>query len=297
MRILVTGADGFLGKNLIEQLKNEGFSNVQKYTLKHSLEDLEEFTKECDFVYHLAGVNRPKNEVEFYEGNTNLTEQLITSLEKNEKYIPVLVSSSVQAEYDNAYGDSKKKGENIIFNYGKNNNVEVMVYRLQNLFGKWGKPNYNSVVATFCYNISRGIPIKINDESSQMTLCYIDDVIKEFINALKNQPTKEGKYCRVPNEYKMTVGELAQKIKALNENRETLVMPSLQKQFDRDLYATYLSYLDEENFSYKLKKMLIIVDGLPNLLNLKIMVRFLFLQLNKESLEEIIGTILKWKNF
>ncbi|MFS7403587.1 NAD-dependent epimerase/dehydratase family protein [Carnobacterium maltaromaticum] len=254
MRILVTGADGFLGKNLIAQLKNEGFSNVQKYTLKHSLEDLEEFTKECDFVYHLAGVNRPKNEVEFYEGNTNLTEQLITSLEKNEKYIPVLVSSSVQAEYDNAYGDSKKKGENIIFNYSKNNNVEVMVYRLQNLFGKWSKPNYNSVVATFCYNISRGIPIKINDESSQMTLCYIDDVIKEFINALKNQPTKEGKYCRVPNEYKMTVGELAQKIKLLNENRETLVMPSLQKQFDRDLYATYLSYLDEENFSYKLKK-------------------------------------------
>lgn len=254
MKILVTGADGFLGRNLIAQLNNDGFSDIQKYTLNHTLEDLENFTSECDFVYHLAGVNRPKNDAEFYEGNTTLTEQLVSFLEKNKNYVPVLVSSSIQAERDNVYGDSKQKGEEIIFNYGSTNNVEVMVYRLQNLFGKWSRPNYNSVVATFCHNISRDIPIQINDKAAEMTLCYIDDVVMEFINALKNSPTKKSNFCSVPVDYTITVGELAEKITLFNENRKTLIMPSLKSQFDRDLYATYLSYLAEDNFSYRLKK-------------------------------------------
>lgn len=254
MNILVTGANGFIGKNLIAQLKNEGFFNIQKYTTDNSLEDLEEFTKNCDFIYHLAGVNRPTNDSEFYEGNTNFTEILISLLEKNENYVPILISSSIQAMNDNLYGTSKRKAEDIIFNYGERNNCEVMVYRLQNLFGKWSKPNYNSVVATFCYNSSRGIPLEINNPSSEITLSYIDDVIKEFIRALKDQPTRKNNFCVVPIEYKSTVGELAEKIIQFNENRKTLVMPSLKNQFNRDLYATYLSYLDESNFSYNLKK-------------------------------------------
>ncbi|AOA02785.1 polysaccharide biosynthesis C-terminal domain-containing protein [Carnobacterium maltaromaticum] len=254
MKILVTGADGFVGKNLIAQLNNEGFMDIQKYTLKNSLNELEEFTKECDFVYHLAGVNRPKNDDEFYTGNTTFTEQLVELLENNNNSVPILLSSSIQASQNNVYGDSKKKSEEILAEYAARNNIEVMIYRLKNLFGKWSKPNYNSVVATFCYNISRNLPIQINDSNAEMSLCYIDDVIKEFIQALKSGPTKNNDLCVVPKDYKIKVGELAEKIKKFNDNRKTLIMPSLKEQFDRDLYATFLSYLDDENFSYKLKK-------------------------------------------
>lgn len=254
MNILVTGGNGFLGRNLIAQLNNEGFTNVTNYTLDHSATDLEKFAKDCDFVYHLAGVNRPKNDEEFYEGNTNLTEQLINALERNNKKVPVLITSSIQAELDNPYGDSKKKGEELVFDYGERNDIDVMVYRLKNLYGKWSKPNYNSVVATFCYNLSREIPIQINNPDVEITLSYVDDVVKEFIRAMKSAPQKNGEYCVVTDEVTLTLGELATKLQQFNENRQTLVMPSLKSRFDRNLYATYLSYLAEDNFSYKLKK-------------------------------------------
>ncbi|MFS7431284.1 NAD-dependent epimerase/dehydratase family protein [Carnobacterium maltaromaticum] len=254
MKILVTGANGFIAKNLISQLNNEGFENIQKYTLENSIDDLSKFCEECDFVFHLAGVNRPESESEFFEGNVTFTEKLIQLLEQNRNYVPIILSSSIQAELNNPYGKSKLQAEQSIFNYGKRNNVKAMVYRLKNVFGKWSRPNYNSVVATFCYNVSRNIPITINNEAAKMRLSYVDDVVKEFIYVMKNEPRKNGEFCIIPTEYEITVGELAIKIKAFNENRETLVMPSLKNQFDRDLYATYLSYLAEDNFSYKLKK-------------------------------------------
>lgn len=254
MEILVTGSEGFIGKNLIAQLNNEGFNHIQTYTKNDTVEDLEKYLCSCDFIFHLAGVNRPKNEEEFYSGNTDVTQVLINLLEKNNRKVPILISSSIQAELDNAYGDSKKKSEQIVFDYGQNNQVDVMVYRLPNVFGKWGKPNYNSVVATFCYNISRDIPLTVNDPSSKIALCYIDDVVKEFVNALKNKPNKEELYHSIPTVYDVTVGELVEKLTAFHANRSTLVMPSLKNHFDRDLYATYLSYLEEDDFSYHLKK-------------------------------------------
>lgn len=254
MKILVTGGNGFLGSNLRAQLQNEGFENVMNYTVDQSLADLDNYTKECDFVFHLAGVNRPKTEKEFYEGNTNLTEQLVKFLEKNNNLVPILLSSSVQAEQDNPYGDSKKLSEQAIFEYGQRNNVEVLVYRLKNLYGKWSRPNYNSVVATFCYNISRNLPIQLNNPEAELTLSYIDDVVQEFVRSMKNSPSREGRFCMVPQEVTLTLQALADKLVGFKENRQTLIMPSLKAKVDRNLYATYLSYLAEDDFSYQLKK-------------------------------------------
>lgn len=254
MNILVTGANGFLGKNLIAQLRNEGFEDTQTYTLANNLEELAEFTRKCDFVFHLAGVNRPRHTEEFFKGNTDLTENLLSALEKNENKAPIVITSSIQASLDNPYGQSKKQAEELVFNYAERNQTKAYVYQLPNLFGKWSKPNYNSVVATFCYNVSRGIPIKVDNPENEMTLCYVDDVVSEFIKVLKNGPIEEETYCKVPVEYQVTVGELAEKIQSFKENRVTLKMPSLREQFDRDLYGTYLSYLEEDDFSYKLKK-------------------------------------------
>lgn len=254
MKLLVTGGNGFLGQNLRAQLYNEGFETIMNYTQEHTISDLNEYTKECDFIFHLAGVNRPESATEFYEGNTNLTAQLIELLEKNHNLVPVLISSSVQAELDNPYGDSKKLSEQAIFEYGKRNNVEVMVYRLKNLYGKWSRPNYNSVVATFCYNLSREIPIQINHPEAELNLTYVDDVVKEFVRAMKNAPHKIGNYCVVPQEDTLSLQDLADKLISFKENRETLIMPSLKAKIDRNLYATYLSYLAEDNFSYELKK-------------------------------------------
>lgn len=254
MKILVTGAEGFLGKNLIAQLTNEGFENILSFTKENSMTELESFVAEADFIYHLAGINRPKVEDEFREGNTELTGKLVEFIEKTGKAIPVVLSSSVQAELDNPYGISKRGAEQELAKYSERTGANVMIYRLKNLFGKWSRPNYNSVVATFCYNVSRDLPIEVRDEHAPLELCYVEDVIFEFVRALKSGPTMEGEFCIVPVSYKLTLGELANKIRQFKANRETLVMPSLKEQFDRDLYATYLSYLEEDNFSYLLKK-------------------------------------------
>lgn len=254
MNILVTGSNGFLGKNLIAELRNNGYTNIFEYSRESSLSDLDRFTKECSFVFHLAGVNRPRDEKEFQEGNVEFTSVLLKLLQKHKNNSPILISSSIQAENENSYGKSKKLGEELIFAHSNQTGAKSFVYRLPNLFGKWSRPNYNSVVATFCYNISRNIDIQVNDKNTELSLCYIDDVVAEFLRALEGNQTKMGDYCIVPVVYKVSLGELASKLEAFKNNRDSLVMPSLEFNFDKALYSTYLSYLEEDNFSYKLKK-------------------------------------------
>ncbi|THE11352.1 capsular polysaccharide biosynthesis protein CapF [Bacillus timonensis] len=254
MKILVTGSQGFVGRNLVAELKNKGYEDILEFNRDSDQTLLNEYTKQCDFIFHLAGVNRPKEENEFMEGNFGLTSTLLELLKKNNNKAPVLLTSSIQAANDNPYGNSKRAGEDLLFEYSNTTGAKALVYRLPNLFGKWSKPNYNSVVATFCHNIARGIDIQINDPKSEVTLSYIDDVLAEFIRALKGEETKDGEFCKVPISYKITVGELAEKIYSFKRNRETLVMPSLQSKFDKALYGTFLSYLPEDKFSYNLKK-------------------------------------------
>lgn len=253
MKILVTGAKGFVGRNLVAELKNRGFENIYEVTRNTDLVLLDQFTSDCDFVFHLAGVNRPKNEEEFMEGNFEFTSQLLKMLQKHNNKAPILLSSSIQAERDNAYGKSKKAGEDLLFNYSKELGIPVYIYRLPNLFGKWSKPNYNSVVATFCHNIARNLEIQINDPNVELNLCYIDDVLDEFVRALEGNPTKQGKYCIVPISHKIKLGELANLIKSFKESRQNLYVPNMEEEFTKKLYSTYLSFLPEDEFSYELK--------------------------------------------
>lgn len=254
MNILVTGSNGFIGKNLIVELKNKGYSNVFTYNRENSLSELDQYTKECDFVFHLAGINRPEVVEEYVNGNIDFTKTLLSYLEKNNNKSPVLFSSSTQALEENPYGNSKRAAEDHVFFHAKKNNSKVMVYRLTNVFGKWSKPNYNSVVSTFCFNIARDKNIQINDSKTKLTLNYIDDVIKEFLGALVGSETRIESFCEVPISYLTTLGELSKKLSTFKNNRKSLVMPSLEHDFDKALYATYLSYLDQEDFSYKLVK-------------------------------------------
>jgi UDP-2-acetamido-2,6-beta-L-arabino-hexul-4-ose reductase len=254
MKILVTGAKGFVGKNLIAELKNKGYIDIYEFDQDTKKSLLDEYVRECEFVFHLAGVNRPKNEKEFMEGNFGFTYELLELLKKHNSKAPVLITSSIQAERDNPYGISKKAAEDLLFAYGKETGVKVLVYRLPNLFGKWCRPNYNSVVATFCHNIARNLDIQVNAPDAELTLCYIDDVLVEFVAALERKETRAGKFCIVPVTYKITLGDLADKLYSFRKNRETLIVPSLESNFDRALYGTFLSYLAEDNFSYKLKK-------------------------------------------
>ena len=253
MKILITGSKGFVGKNLVTELKNRGYKKLYLYDKENSLEDLEKWTEDCGFVFHLAGINRPETEEEFMEGNADLTSQLTSLLEKNNNQAPVMISSSVQAEKDNPYGESKRVGEYYIFEYGERNNVPVYVYRFSNLYGKWSKPNYNTVIATFCHNIAHGLPIQVNDPTVEITFQYIDDVVNELINCLEGNGTKTGKLYDVPEKDTRTLGEVAQLIKGFKESRKTLEVPDMSDSFTKNLYSTYLSFLPEDNFSYKLK--------------------------------------------
>lgn len=254
MKILVTGAQGFVGKNLIAELRNKGYQEILEFSRASDRSLLDQYTKECDFVFHLAGVNRPKDEHEFMEGNYGFTSQLLDLLKKNNNKCPILFTSSIQADSANPYGESKRAGENIVFAYSKDTGVKSLVYRLPNLFGKWCRPNYNSVVATFCHNIARDQAIHVNNPNAILTLCYIDDVLAEFLRALEGNATKDNDFCYVPVTHEIRLGDLADKLYAFKRNRDTLVMPSLESQFDRALYATFLSYLENDNFSYLLKK-------------------------------------------
>lgn len=252
MNILVTGAKGFVGKNLTAELRNRGYKNIFEVTRDTDSSLLEEYTQKCDFVFHLAGVNRPEDKAEFMEGNAGFTQQLLNLLQKNNKKVPVLLTSSIQVEKDNPYGKSKKAGEDLLFDYSKETDADVYVYRLSNLFGKWSKPNYNTVVATFCHNIARGLDIQINDPDAELNLCYIDDLLEEFIRALEGNPTREDKYCIVPVTHQIKLGELADLIKSFKESRKNRYVPDMEDGLTKKLYSTYLSFLPEDQFSYDL---------------------------------------------
>lgn len=253
MRILITGANGFVGKNLVAELENRGYKKLYLYDRENTKADLEEWTKDCEFVFHLAGVNRPKSEEEFMEGNADLTSQLIELLEKNGNQAPIMISSSIQAEKDNPYGKSKKAGEDYLLEYSQINNIPVYIYRFSNLYGKWSQPNYNTVIATFCHNMARDIPIQVNDPSVEITFQYIDDVVNELINCLEGNPTKSGQFYDVPEKDTRTLGEVAELIQSFKESRQNLEVPDMSDSFTKNLYSTYLSFLPENNFSYKLK--------------------------------------------
>lgn len=254
MKILVTGAKGFIGKNLTEELKRHGHE-ILAYDIDNTEKQLDEYASSCEFVYHLAGVNRPENPEDFMSGNFGFTSVLLDSLKKHGNKAPVMLSSSIQAELDNPYGKSKKAGEELIFQYGRDNDVNVYVYRFPNVFGKWCRPNYNSAVATFCHNIARNLPIQVNETNPTLTLVYIDDVVKELINALNGEPTtciEDDKYCTVPEQYKVKLLDIVNMLYTFKESRKDLYIHDMRDPFSKKLYATYLSYLPEDKFSYEL---------------------------------------------
>lgn len=253
MKILVTGSNGFIGKNLIAELKNRGYKHIFEYDIDSTGEELDKYTKEADFVYHLAGVNRPKDDKEFLEGNFGFTNVLLEQLIKNNNKAPIMISSSIQAELNNPYGVSKKAGEDLIFNYGKENNIDVFVYRFPNVFGKWSKPNYNSVVATFAYNIANNLPIKVNDPNVLMNLIYIDDLVNELIKLLDKKHNQKDKYCYVEPVHEVKLGKIAKLLKKFKNSRKDLSIANMDDEFERKLYSTYLSYLHKDDFIYDLK--------------------------------------------
>ena len=265
MNILVTGAKGFVGRNLVETLKNirdgkdKSFGDFEEleifeYDLDTDEALLEKYCEKADFVFNIAGVNRPETEDEFMKGNFGFASTLLDTLKKCGNKCPVLLSSSIQAALDNPYGKSKRAGEDLFFDYEKTTGAKVLVYRLPNVFGKWCRPNYNSAVATFCYNISHNLPITVNDRAHLMTLVYIDDVINGFISALMGNPSKNGEFCEVPVVHKITLGEIVDLLYSFKESRLNLSVPDMtENSFSKKLYSTYLSYLDKDDFAYKLK--------------------------------------------
>lgn len=250
MHVLITGSSGFVGKNLVERLSRIEDVTILKYNRENTLDQLEDYILRADFVFHLAGVNRPERTKEFYEGNSGLTQELIARIEKAGKSIPVLLTSSIQAELNNDYGKSKLDSEQTLREYAKRRNAPVFIYRLPNLFGKWCRPNYNSVVATWCYNITHDIPLQINNKESILTLSYIDDVVENFVGHLHD--TSSCLDCSVPIVYERSLGEIAKLLEQFKESRTSLIIPSVGSGFKRVLYATYLSYLPTDNFSYEL---------------------------------------------
>lgn len=253
MKILVTGAKGFIGKNLISELKNRKYDDIFEFDRDTDPNLLDDYCKEADFVFHLAGVNRPKEQSEFMEGNFGFTSELLENLKKHKNTCPIMISSSIQADLDNPYGESKKAGEDLLLNYSKETGAKVLVYRFPNVFGKWCRPNYNSAVATFCHNVAHDLPIQVNDPSVVMNLVYIDDVVNELINDLENNENKVGEFCEVPVVHTITLGEIVDLIYSFKKSREDRSVPNMADEFTKKLYSTYLSYLPEDKFSYELK--------------------------------------------
>lgn len=252
MNILITGANGFVGKNLVATLEQDNRYTLFKVTRETSATELADYASKADFVYHLAGVNRPQDNAEFKEGNVDFTNDLLTALTKANNTAPILLTSSIQAENDSPYGMSKKDGEELVFQYGQDRGVPVFIYRLPNLFGKWSKPNYNSVIATFSYKIARNEVITINDPEVELNLVYIDDLIEEFLRALEGKPTKEGKYFTVPVLYKRKLGVIAELLKEFKNSRDNRVISNLNDDFILKLYSTYLNFLPKDDFAYPL---------------------------------------------
>lgn len=265
MKILITGANGFIGKNLCAALdniaagkdKSSGLDTditVLKYDTDTDSSLLDCFCKECDFVFHLAGVNRPEDPSEFMKGNYDLTLLLLETLKKYDNTAPVMLASSIQAHTDNPYGISKKAGEDLLFKYSQENGTKALVYRFPNVFGKWCRPNYNSVVATFCNNVARDLPIQVNDRNTDMTLVYIDDVVNELLRALEGKENREGNFCKVAPVYKITLGEIVDLIYSFKNQSQTLIIPEIPfGSFKKKLYSTYISYLPVDKVSFELK--------------------------------------------
>jgi UDP-2-acetamido-2,6-beta-L-arabino-hexul-4-ose reductase len=254
MKILITGAKGFIGKNLVAELRNQGYSDLMEYDIDSDPGLLEGYVRDCAFVFHLAGVNRPSNPDEFMAGNFGFTAHLLDLLKKYDSRAPVLAASSIQAAWDNPYGQSKKAGEDLLFQYGSDNDTAVFVYRLPNVFGKWCRPDYNSAIATFCHNIARNLPIRVNDPAAELNLVYIDDVIASFIGKLKTGHAKHpDKYEKVTPVHTVKLGEAVSLLHQFRESRINLQIPDMSNGFIKKLYSTYLSYLPENKFSYPLK--------------------------------------------
>lgn len=253
MRILVTGSKGFIGKNLIAELRNQNYHDIYEYDKDSSLEDLDKFSKDCEFVFHLAGVNRPDDQKEFLEGNFGFTSKLLNMLKKHKNKSTIMLASSIQAELNNPYGISKKAGENLLFNYGKEENINVLIYRFPNVFGKWCKPNYNSAVATFSHNIANNLPITINDPNVVMNLVYIDDLVQELIRGLNGNENKKVKYCYVDTIYEVKLGNIVDLLHSFKVSRRNLYIPNMEDQFTKKLYSNYLSYLPKDQLIYDLK--------------------------------------------
>ena len=282
MKILVTGAKGFVGQNLCAQLKNirdgkakcsgeVAVEEIFEYDIDSTAEELDAYCRDADFVFNLAGVNRPQNTEEFMEGNFGFASTLLETLEKHGNKASVMLSSSIQATLagrfgDSEYGRSKRAGEELFFNYSTRTGARVLVYRFPNLFGKWCRPNYNSAVATFCNNIANDLPITVNDRSTELELLYIDDLVDEMIATLRGEEhhcefegvetvlCEEGKYCAVPTTHKVTLGEIVDLLEAFKAQPQTLVVPEIPyNSFAKKLYSTYLSYLPKEKVSFELK--------------------------------------------
>lgn len=251
--ILITGAGGFIGKNLVATLKTAGYTDLMLFERDDTPETLADYAARAGFVFHLAGINRPKNPSEFYAGNAGLTETLLALLDKAGNKAPVLVTSSTQAALDNDYGKSKAQAEQAIFAHGQTTGAPVYVFRLPGVFGKWCRPNYNSVVATFCHNSANGLPLSVRDPEYQLPLVYIDDVVASFVAALDGNCTREGDYCVVPVVHETTLGHLAETIEGFARNRKTLDVPDQTPgSLEPKLYSTWLSYLPADRFSYPL---------------------------------------------
>ena len=281
MNILITGAAGFVGKNLTAALQaiRDGkdrthpeleIGELYLYDIDSPNELLEEACAKADFVFNLAGVNRPQNQEEFMQGNFGFASTLLNTLKKHNNCCPVMISSSIQAtcigRYDSEYGRSKKAGEELLFAYGEETGAKVLVYRFPNLFGKWCRPNYNSAVATFCNNIANDLPITVNDPAVQLELLYIDDLVDEMIAALEGREhrcefegidtvlTENGRYCAAPISHKVTLGEIVELLDSFKSQPQTLIMPEIpHNSFAKKLYSTYLSYLPKEKISFPLK--------------------------------------------
>lgn len=250
MRVLVTGANGFLGKNLQVHLREQGEVETLTFVRGDSLAQLSAQVAEVDFIFHLAGVNRPQNESEFTEGNADLTCALCDAVRACGRAIPIVYTSSIQAESDNAYGASKRAAEEALLPLANEMKCPAYIYRLPNVFGKWCRPNYNSAVATFCHNIARDLPISINNPDAPLRLVYVDDVCAAFVRLISSPPTTAGGLMNVTPIYETTVGEVADTLRAFKDSRKTLITEPVGVGLVRALYATYVSYLPPERFSY-----------------------------------------------
>lgn len=262
-KVLVTGSNGFLGRNLCVALGRQKNVEILRFDVENDVGELEQYLKDADFIFHLAGVNRPKDESEFTEGNTNLTRTLCEMAESHGSTAPILFSSSTQAESDNAYGRSKKAAEDVLIEHASRSGVPILIYHFPNLFGKWSNPDYNSVVSTFCYNIAHDLPIKVSDPAHVVTFAYIDDVVEECLRQAlgtgrwslgdgrglePREPTQH--YYEVAETYSVSLGRLAGLIKAFLTVRDGGAMPDLSDPFTKKLYATFLSYYDTDAFAY-----------------------------------------------